>query len=271
MPLCQCITSIWLFSRRARHGSAALYDYRVLQLAIPGVCSSLMAIVHLILQPRCLLRYWMPHSGTIDPKGLEYCRPVTNSRNPTDLSRDFDDLVLRAARWLLDVASLFALAWLSYAAGLQLIRKGEVMLMMSAFNYTWLRVFFGTMHRFHYYDGLAGLFALRFRKYIIPLSRRHLLGVFATLILSPFVFLALTIGTFLLAIPLIVGLYGVMSLVVQAWTLFSKPANWERYAGATYHKDAQHPAIIPDWDNIWTYGHISSTFPCPEAWKRSSS
>ncbi len=49
--LAQCITSIWLFSRRYRHGSDALYDHRILQLAILGMCSSAMSIVHMLLRP----------------------------------------------------------------------------------------------------------------------------------------------------------------------------------------------------------------------------
>ena len=49
--MAQCIASIWLFVRRARRGSSALYDERILQLAVLGLCSSTISTLTLLLRP----------------------------------------------------------------------------------------------------------------------------------------------------------------------------------------------------------------------------
>ena len=49
--LSQCMTSIWLFSRRAYRESDTLYDHRILQLAILGLSVSIMSAIQVLLQP----------------------------------------------------------------------------------------------------------------------------------------------------------------------------------------------------------------------------
>ena len=57
MPFTQGILSIWLYIRRVHRGQAALYDHRILQLAILGLCASLMSMVHLLTNPQCLSEF----------------------------------------------------------------------------------------------------------------------------------------------------------------------------------------------------------------------
>ena len=53
VPFSQSILSIWLYNRRVHRGQAALYDHRILQLAILGLCASLMSIGHHLTNPQC--------------------------------------------------------------------------------------------------------------------------------------------------------------------------------------------------------------------------
>ena len=50
--LWQCGTSVWLLTRRPNCGSAALYDYRILQLAVWGN-RCIQTVLHVVLRPRC--------------------------------------------------------------------------------------------------------------------------------------------------------------------------------------------------------------------------
>ena len=50
--MAQSVGSIVLVVRRVQHRSDALYDWRILQLAILGLSVSILSIVHLILEPR---------------------------------------------------------------------------------------------------------------------------------------------------------------------------------------------------------------------------
>ena len=78
--LAQCITSIWLFARRVHHGSDALYDHRILQLAILGLSTSTMSLIHMILRPRYpSLRF--QHHCPAELRYLVYLRPLLTSKH----------------------------------------------------------------------------------------------------------------------------------------------------------------------------------------------
>ena len=55
--LSQSITSIWLFFRRVNRGSDALYDHRILQLALLALSVSIMTIVQITLRPQYPLQH----------------------------------------------------------------------------------------------------------------------------------------------------------------------------------------------------------------------
>ena len=78
--LAQCIASIWLFSRRVQHGSDALYDHRIFQLAILGLSTSTMSILHIILRPQYLpRRFW--HNYPTKVTWLVSMRPIFTSKH----------------------------------------------------------------------------------------------------------------------------------------------------------------------------------------------
>ena len=87
--LTQCIMSIWLFARRVQHGSDALYDHRILQLAILGTSTAIMTMVHMLFEPHYPLSTWkdLPTKA----KWLTFLRPlhiINWDVNPRDMRRD---------------------------------------------------------------------------------------------------------------------------------------------------------------------------------------
>lgn len=70
-----CIASIWLFSRRVEHDSDALYDHRILQLALLGLSASVMSMVHLICQPQYPSVAYL-HNCSMRTSWLAYLRPL---------------------------------------------------------------------------------------------------------------------------------------------------------------------------------------------------
>ena len=56
MLLIQCIGSIYLFHHRVQFHAVALYDYRILQLDIGGLCTAVLTIVHILFEPKCPLK-----------------------------------------------------------------------------------------------------------------------------------------------------------------------------------------------------------------------
>lgn len=84
----QCITSIWLFSRRVKHYSDALYDDKVLQLALLGLSVSVMSIIHLICQPQYPSMAYL-HQSCMRISWLSCLRPL-----PKKYSNCYRKLVL---------------------------------------------------------------------------------------------------------------------------------------------------------------------------------
>ena len=267
IPLCQCVTSIWLFVRRFRHGSAALYDYRVLQLALLGLGSSFMALVHVILQPRCLHRYWSDGRNR-NIGWLELFRPIATSRDPRNERLPQGEEDLRAIRWAWDLVSVLIVAWLAYGVGVPFIKSDLI-------DVLWAGISPKEMVRYvashwYYYLALLGLLVLQFRKQLMRLSWQEKVGLLVLIVLLPPVLVAAIVAATYVGITFAAGMTGTFTMLIQLFTLLDRPDHWEKYDTAVYRGNDLWSAVTPDWDRIWTYGHIGSTFPCPMAWKDSA-
>ncbi len=267
--LAQCIISIWLFARRAHHGSVALYDYRILQLAILGLSTSTMSVIHIILRPQ------YPSVQVLDDypvkiSWLAALRPLFNAR-PGGLS----DTSGTAEILLICIDWMYACIVLSIARALGLEFEG-----LSS-----------------HWSALAGGSCLDTVRWGLE---RHP-QLFILMLLGILLVMALHLGddlfpirwetliwvlwSFLYALMtwLFIPIYGCFSLFLinfftgpalnglQIWTLLSKPEGYQRYASAIYNPESppsrlNQTSISPDWSRIWTYGHVPPSFPCPQAW-----
>ena len=285
VTLSQCITSIWLFARRAHHDSAALYDFRVLQLALLGLGSSSMAITHLVLQPQCLHRYILrsgtriaPVTDLVGPHGPDtfewtaWYRPIAVSPYTDDVGLNSIDLQCRAWRWLFDMISvtliLSAFSMFGVPFMSDVFTKEEIFGGMF-FWWSLIPTFF---RKSYYYVIIAAILAVSYRKPILRLPSQDRLSILALVVLLPLVVPAFFAAMFLVT-TLSISIFYVASLLLspifQLWHLLGKPDGWKYYARSTYQSDGSGiwPFLKPDWDSIWTYGHVSPTIPCPMAWK----
>ena len=253
--LSQSVMSIWLFARRVRHGSDALYDHRILQLAILGSSASLMSIIHLLFRPR----YPSDDSmGTFSKRVRWLCilRPIAAPRSRKLRVPDLElwDPMMVVSFWLFAcIASLP-----TEAIGLRL----QAVELMQAYWSVW-QGFIG----WHYplfvcilvIEMIAFLFFQRdtLQQYpgksiaSVALSAPILTSLVPLLIFCWFAICGLLTGP------------GVIALM-QLGSLFSWPLKYVEYAASVNSTESSYS---PDWDRIWTYGHTSSTFRCPTAWK----
>ena len=247
----QCISSSWLFSRRVKHDSDALYDHSVLQLALLGLSASGMSIIHLICQPHYPSGAYL-HNSSMRTSWLSYLRPL-----PKEYGNRYRKLVL-------GMMEVF-LYWLYAAVILPLARKRGLMhqtptfLTMREFcallkdlkpALTLLPIVFGIMI-FYLICRLPAQLEAKSRA--IGWIAGHLLSRGS---LSSYYLINIAIWFFLTP----------ADGISQIGQLLGLPANHRILSNAVYDpKDSSIP--VPDWDSIWTFGHVPASFPCPEAWK----
>ena len=259
--LSQCITSVWLFTRRVRHASDALYDRHILQSAILGICTSAMSIVHLILEPQypsreCIERLSVKTSWVLvlRPVALIRSRPDNQdgSGNLTKSRRLF-------LRWFHDY---------SYACNVYPILQGfgfRVSHDYTAFIGDWIKeTTFAILRLNHYALVVLPLIGLYYRQAILqrPLRALQLL-IFC--ILSTYTLTLLIYG-----VAIVLHLYAVMTPYMffqQFRTLFGKPSNYKEIENSLDSPAAGLILQEMNWDYIWTYGHSPVSLPCPAAWK----
>ena len=275
VPFVQSILSLWLYLRRIKHDSAALYDDRIAQLAILGLSASLMSLIHSLSNPQCPST--LP-SSTKGPhwKWIAILRPTVNvTRAYTGtytLRRPFTVLV---TEW-----------GFAFLTELIIGRRHGITHKMILATVWYRRVVPSVLTIYDmYYPSLAilvlAMFSIvLFLEYLPRLSLRSytqmakaaaLFGISlfsSVFLLPPGTVLLVTLGLDFLNIPLQSG----HTLIL----LMQKPWQSESYAGAVYNPvdtfyDPSDPSkplnLYPDWRMIWTYGHTPPSFPCPKAWK----
>ena len=257
--LVQCITSIWLFARRVEHGGDALYDHRILQLAILGLSVSSMSIIQVVLKPQypsCSIA----RENLLALQWLTCWRPLivfddTDSA-PDILSgeapraRNVSEYPLLGVDWIYTSLSL----WITPLIGL----KGDVLAHVTL-SKIWKGVV-ALIWAMPYLLIVLVPIVVQFRTYLSAQLRKRpkvvIVGSLIGVVAIPLLFCITSILSILIADPFASGF--------QLWTLLSRPDGWQGYL---------HRASIPtqpfqlDWKRIWTYGHIPSTIPCPKAWK----
>ena len=266
--LTQSIMSVWLFARRVKHDADALYDHRILQLAVLGICASAMSIVHIILRPRC------PSDDDMNriPRRVQWLRllrPITDSesvyayfwpnrdevigqredQNDGEVTRTPFELPLLFVDWIYTSVALS----LAMAMGL----RGEGLVSWQ----TILELTLSSLTHLYYLLIIPLAIDIVFRGFLVRQTRQFLRGFafvqFVGLICLPLLFL-------FTGLALEVFLYRPFWTIGQVWTLFGKPWGWQEIGDAV---DNDWVRYYIDWDSIWTYGHAPSTFACPEAWK----
>ena len=283
--LAQCITSIWLFAWRAQHGSDALYDHRILQLAILGLATSTMSILHIVLRPRypslqswhgchakvrrlASLRRQSSQSEDSEPVEILVFKPTYNYMELYRI-QDLSDL----SHLLIDWTYAYTTLSIAQALGLEL---------ESFLTYTelWYLVEVSASYTY-YYLFFSALVAVQFRKILFHQPRTTFKWI-------AFAFTALVFVA--VAVPLVVWATGLSFTIFlkpiqsgyQIRTLLSTPSNYENCYATYYNYETNstkaefikssffyddYYTIHPDWSRIWTYGHKPASCPCPQAWK----
>ena len=287
--LAQCTTSIWLFSRRVQHGSDALYDHRIFQLAILGLSTSTMSILHIILRPQYLPpRFW--HNYPTKVTWLVSMRPIFTSKhggspetqgipltsNPSRLPET--QRILEVPQLLIDWIYACIVLSVAQALGLELDRQ-------LSNSEIWFRMLDFESHLYYFFP-LLMLVAIYFRNVLLHQSRRPLRWrafAFSGTLVASAVIIPLFICISLLSLEF---LFRPVQSGLQIETLLGRPWDFQKYPTAVYEQ-SQYPNlrtnstiedqwvwafqdIFPDWRRIWTYGHIPASFPCPQAWKDSA-
>ena len=247
----QCISSIWLFFRRVKHDSDALYDHRVLQLALLGLSASVMSMVHLICQPQYPSVAYL-HDSSMRTSWLAYLRPL-----PKEYGNRYRKLVLGMMEMFL--YWLYAAIILPLAKDLGLMYQTPTFLTMGEYcalpkhlkpALTLLPIVFGIM-----------IFYLIYRLPTSLEAKSAAIGrlagtLFSLGSLSSYYLINTSIWLFLTP----------ADGVFQIGQLLGLPTNHKILNNAVYNpRDPYIP--VPDWDSIRTFGHVPASFPCPEAWK----
>lgn len=275
--LVQCVTSIWLFARRVQRGSDALYDHRILQLAILGLSVSVMSILHIILRPQYPSgQFW--HDCSTKAKWLALLRPMLRPE-PGDISETEEILFTSKTRGRLNIRHLI-INWV-YACIALSIAQVLGLELDKIFTYATMR----------------DVFAAELPNWLLPAFLTPLFVVFVlrkNLFMSPWVTYE-RIALFIFSVWVIVGvgqplsqsgsLLGIdvftkpLRSGLQMWTLLSKPHAYQEQQTVYYipgpnltttdsiglDDGAIHKNPDPDWSRIWTYGHVPASFPCPQA------
>ena len=267
--LAQCIISIWLFARRIYHGSVALYDYRILQLAILGLSTSTMSIIHIFLRPQYPSKQLLGDYPD-EISWLAALRPLPSA----ELGGFWDTPWI--APWIAEIP-LVRIDWI-YASIVLFIAQALGL----KFEVLWSAQLGPSR-----LDGLrsdlverSGLFILILLFVVVSsiLLNEHSPRLWKTLrrILWSFpIALILYLGILISVCFWLIFLdicTGPILNGSQAWTLLSKPEDYQRYASAIYNPESppsrsNETSISPDWNRIWTYGHVPASFPCPQAWQ----
>ena len=298
--MAQCVTSIWLFFRRVRRDSSALYDERIFQLAVLGLCSSIISMLTLLLRPIFPVdhdlgnhsrpdRWWIIFSGGQD---------FTRSAGIQLHGYRAVGLFSVALEWVFAVSTLFITTRLTkrqFTIDVAFVNKlFEVVIPYLPYG-PLLGIFFGSLP--------FSLYAMRHR-----IQRKLTEAQWDTI----FYFGAFILGIniIFLIIFLAGGMIPVLLLppFASGWQfqiLLSKPLLSSKYPSAIYSeasskryqdlfdvvkanltmeerftphfnktwgeivKLSMDPTFLraPDWDRIWSYGRVPPTFPCPKAWK----
>lgn len=252
--LSQSVMSIWLFARRVRHGSDALYDHRILQLAILGFCASLMSIIHLLSQPRYPSK---DNMGTIS-KRVRWLRVLRPIAAPKSRGLKVPDLEL----W--DPKMMFSYWFFACIASPPTELIGLRLQVIELFQAEW-NVWRGFIDWHHAISFCILVFEIFASLFFLKNMRVNSAKDIATIALSA------TVLGYLAPILLFFWfiIYGFLTspgaiAVMQFRFLFSWPINPKGYSESV---DSKEPSFTPNWDRIWTYGHASSAYHCPTAWK----
>lgn len=267
VPFTQSILSIWLYSRRVHRGQAALYDHRILQLAILGLCASLMSIFHLLTNPQCLSdltrldltwrRRWVTLLRSTYRNRLHNLKFGGEVYNLQPLFISVTEWVVAGAMYIIfrgiGILATRAIVTSFWGSGIFYI------LIWFLQNYT------------HHVLLLSTLAVVQFRDFLPNLDnsswRRPAWFVMKVLMALVF-FNILIMSTLFLFLIFVECFTGPLQSQTQLLYLFGKPWNFKVYETGIYDAEFSNPrALRPDWDRIWTYGHTPSTFPCPQAKK----
>ena len=262
--LAQCIISIWLFARRAHHGSVALYDYRILQMAILGLSTSTMSIIHMFSRPQ------YPSKLVLDDypdeiSWLAALRPLLNAKpggfwNTPGIA----EIPLVCIDWIYACIVLL----IAQALGLEFEGLWSALGLSRGFCIDDLR--WDLEHRTPLFILILLVVALGGIDDRFPIRWKTLIWFVWSFPLALMIYLSIIIfGCFLLVFvdfctgPALNG--------SPIWTLLSKPEGYQRYASAICNPESppsrlNQTSISPDWSRIWTYGHVAPSFPCPQAW-----
>lgn len=294
--MAQCIASIWLFVRRARRGSSALYDERILQLAVLGLCSSTISTLTLLLRPI----FPDIHHGK-DSRPDRWWTIITGARNSTE-SAGFHICGYRITG--------FYTAGLEWACAVSTVGVTELfstrtptLNLFSVPKPTALEsplLQYGAMAASGFAVLIVAIAQWKPSKLTKSQWNTTFLIVYIMLGIAIILMLYQSVadGTYILLRP-------PFTSGLELETLLSKPFEPSKYASAIYSESKSrtwqdllaviggHPImrarntlspsqiyaeleklaadptflLIPDWDRIWSYGHVPATFPCPKAWK----
>ena len=267
--LSQRITSLYLFARRAQRGSDALYDHRILQLALLGLSVSAMSVIQLILKPR----YPYPDRGQEHAtrlRWLSFLRPLLAKelREPDESlwSSNSDpnqkEIVLRPHHGADEVKNV--------AEGPLLVLDWVYMIIASLLYLAFCPEFSGmpTVHEdtytflWHYYIYIIFSFIL----VGYATSQKHLFWASVAAVISINVFLVFSIAAWsrwewlwvLNTSPSAPTRHAAYLV-----TLMTKDNNTASYGNWTYCNQTTYG---PDWSHIATYGVAPTFCPCPKAW-----
>ena len=272
--LAQCITSIWLFARRVKHGSDALYDHRIFQLAVLGCSASIMSILHLILRPQySSSQTWHDYSAKI--RWLAFLRPILTSERGDSFGTQGIPLTIHSGGpsetqrtiGIPPVLIDWIYACITFSIALALSLKAV------EFRGLWLIWPGLTQYSYHtpYLIPFLVLVAVGFRKTLFQQPRTSFKRLFFAFF-GALVFWA-TVLPWIACASVLCILFVVKpgNAGFQLLTLLGKPFDYPNYETAVYYDPEPESwwgnDIRPDWSRIWTYGHLPASFPCPQAWK----
>ena len=267
VSLIQSILSIWLYSRRVHRGSAALYDHRILQLAILGLCASFMSIVHLLTNPQCL-----PELPRLDiawrRRWITLLRPTYRNRLHYFKFRgevyNLQPLIIAVTEWVV------AGAMFTIFRGIGILATKMIVTSFWGSGIFYILIWF-LQNYTHHVLFLSILAVIQFRKFLPSLdfsSWRQPAWFLVKILIALSLFNILIMSTLFVFLILVECFTGPLQCQTQLLYLFGKPWNFKDYEIAVYDPDVSNSKTLrPDWDRIWTYGHTPSTFPCPEAKK----
>ncbi|KAG8527126.1 uncharacterized protein KY384_008555 [Bacidia gigantensis] len=249
--LSQCITSVWLFHRRVTRGGDALYDHRILQLALLGLCVSMMTIFQLIFRPRFPLQAdradprtgwvyllrpdrrvdWLVFQHIISRERIE--RYTAHSGSLAD-GKAATALVLRLSESLREWIYLYGISAVTSSMGL--MTHPPIAYLNEIFDRDsgpWPRTLLSLSFLSPHILALAILFVPSRGLWVKFWRANRFLCL--CLILASF---SMTTTIWLGPSPPYKWSFGLMDSFQQLWALFSIPPNAHEYLNATYTPDS---------------------------------